>query len=130
MIFLSKNRALVIVSALFLSVVVILVIVLPKSDNSKTKLDLDKIDVVSTQNNTGWTKTQKHEKIKECIDEGLSLGTCECVVGILGVEFRTLADFDKQFDALATYLLEAFLTNDEVDISQIDSFADKIRQCP
>lgn len=128
--FLGKNRALVIALALFLSVGVILVIVLSKSDNSKTKLDLDKIDAVSTQNNNGWTNTQKHEKIKECIDEGISLGTCECVVGILAVEFSTLSDFDKQFDALATYIVEALLTNDEVDISQIDSFADKIRECP
>lgn len=99
---------------------IILVLVFRESDDN----DYDK------GLNIGWKEQEKTDKIRECVDEGLSIGTCQCVVGILSEEFSTLDDFNRQFDALAQYLVEIFLTNDEIDVSEIDSFADKIRQCP
>ena len=100
--------------------IIILVFIFRENGNNNYEQNID----------TGWTNQEKTEKIRECVDGGLSVGTCQCVVDVLSVEFSTLDDFDRQFDALANYLVEVFLTNDEIDVSQIDSFADKIRQCP
>ena len=119
--FFSKK---IIASITFLSIVLVIIVSLILVNNSYEVPN-------GADSQLGWTNTQKNEKMQECIDAAIERGACQCIVDVLIEEFNTLDDFEQGFEDLATFFFEVALAEGDLSVpSQIDYFADRIRQCP
>ncbi len=76
-----------------------------------------------------WSIEQKTQKIKECVDEGISIGTCKCIIETLSLDFETIDEFNSSFDSIGEEILKSIINNDKLDTSKIESFADRIAHC-
>tara|TARA_Y100001970_G_scaffold166384_1_gene203517 strand:+ start:44 stop:433 length:390 start_codon:yes stop_codon:yes gene_type:complete len=119
---------LIIISGVILLVTTILLF----EGSDEDKLDSNDNKEYSIQQKAqgnSWSIEQKTQKIKECVDEGISIGTCKCIIETLSLDFETIDEFNSSFDSIGEEILKSIINNDKLDTSKIESFADRIAHC-
>ena len=119
---------LIIISGLILLVTAILLF--EGSDEDKVDSNDNKeYSIQQKAQGNSWSIEQKTQKIKECVDEGISIGTCKCIIETLSLDFETIDEFNSSFDSIGEEILKSIINNDKLDTSKIESFADRIAHC-